>query len=82
MNTHTLTLNELLTRKATDLTPSDLSLIITGLREQREQWNANQNSGVKKRVQSKNIEIGEKREKKAKPSKNAPATKHLMGLQL
>jgi len=53
---HTLTLDELFARKASELSTGDLEAIVTALRTQREQWNANQNSGQsRKRVTSKQI---------------------------
>jgi len=80
--THTLTLNDLLTKRAVDLSrETDLPLIVAGLREQSDRWNANQASGSRKLVKSKNIPLGTS-DKPKKPTKPKTIVQELTGLKL
>lgn len=52
------TLDELLTKRAEAMSEQELDIVISGLREQRSRWLANQATGTRKLVKSKSIPVG------------------------
>lgn len=51
------TLNELLSKSASDWSDNDVLQLIEALRTQREQWNLEQSAGTKTRIPSTKIEV-------------------------
>jgi hypothetical protein len=82
----TTTLDELMSRKSSELGPHDIEQIVDGLRAQSDQWNANQNTGSRKRVTTANIALDKDGpkvvEKKKRVTKDAVAKTGLMDLKL